>query len=181
MSAIGGVYFQGNLPLAWHAAEPPGEETLQGWMFTNAVLLRALATMDAQPTERDVDPNGDADRKLERLEAKLDLALNLLAQLIARDAPKPEACPATLSATAIEWFSSKIPATGNLVITLYLDPRLPQPLQLPAQVLESAPAEGGHRTLAEFHHLDEETQEWLERMVFRRHRRHIQALHGAKG
>lgn len=180
MNRIEGVYFQAELPLAWHATEALAVEAIQEWMHSNAVLLRALATMEAPAGERDIESTAENDKRLERLEAKLDLTLDLLAKLMARDTPKPPACPATVSATAIEWTSSAAPACGTGMITLYIDPRLPQPLRLPAWVAESALTNDGHRTVAEFLHLDEDTGEWLERTVFRRHRRHIQAVRGKK-
>lgn len=178
MSGIEGVSFQARLPLAWRAAEALSEETVHAWMHTNAVLLRALATMEVPQLERDSEPGAENEKRLERLEAKLDLALDLLARLLARDAARPQRYPATLSATAIEWLCNDAPPSGNLVISLYLDPRLPQPLQLPAEVMASSLTPDGRRTLAEFRQLDEETQEWLERLVFRQHRRHIQASRG---
>ena len=180
MDAIGGVYFQASLPLSWRSAEALSEENVRAWMHTNAVLLRALATMEIPQLERDNEPGAENEKRLERLEAKLDLALDLLARLLARDTAKPPAYPATLSATAIEWLGNTTPPSGDLVISLYLDPRLPQPLHLPAAVIASTPTSAGQRTLAEFRRLDEETQEWLERMVFRQHRRHIQAARGHK-
>ncbi len=180
MSAIRGVTFQADLPLVWRATEALAEEVILEWLHSNAILLRALATMEAPPGERDIESTAENDKRLERLEAKLDLTLDLLTKLMARDTPKPPSCPVTVSAAAIEWTSVAAQACGTGVITLFIDPRLPQPLQLPALVAHSTLTDDGHKTMAEFLHLDEETREWLERAVFRRHRRHIQAVRGKK-
>lgn len=178
MSTIQGVTFQADLPVIWRATETLSAEAIRGWMHSNTVLLRALATMEAPPGERDIESTAETDKRLERLEAKLDLTLDLLAKLMARDMPRPPSCPATISAAAIEWTSVAAQACGTGVITLFIDPRLPQPLQLPAQVIQSTLTDDGHRSVAEFLHLDDETREWLERTVFRRHRRYIQAVRG---
>lgn len=178
MSAIQGVTFQADLPLVWRATEALAEEVIQEWMYSNAIMLRALATMEAPPGERDIESTAENDKRMERLEAKLDLTLDLLTKLMARD--MPPSYPATVSAAAIEWTSGAAQACGAGVITLFIDPRLPQPLQLPALVVQSTLTDDGHKTVAEFLHLDNETREWLERTVFRRHRRHIQAVRGKK-
>ena len=177
---IGGVYFQGEIPLGWQVGAPPSAAALHEWMHADAVLLNALAGMESQLSAHETEFGGDMEKRLDRLEAKLDLALNLLSNLLAQNTPKPETCPVTLSASTIEWVSrSAAPAKGSIVISLFIDPRMPQPLMLPASVRESDAATGGTRIVADFTHLSEEVKDSLERAVFRHHRRHIQAMHGA--
>lgn len=176
---LSGVSFQAELPLGWAVqATPPAAPQLSGWMHTNTVLLRALAMLEIQPPERDPELANEQDHRFERLEAKLDLALDLLSGLIAQHTPQPETRSISLSANAIAWVGSDAPSPGQtLLISLFISPRLPQPLRLPARVRASTAAAGGMRTVAEFTHLDESTRDWLERTVFRNHRRFIQARH----
>lgn len=175
---INGVYYQSEMPVAWQVGAPPSAAILLEWMHTDTVVLHALAGMESQPSSHDTEFGNDIEKKLDRVEAKLDLALNMLCRLLAQHTPKPETCPVTLSASTIEWISSATPpAKGSIVISLFIDPRLPQPLLLPANVRESGAAAGGTRIVADFTHLSEEVQENLERAVFRNHRRHIQAMH----
>lgn len=173
-----GVWFEARLALAWRAEEFPDGETLAAWMATNTVLLRALATLDTLAGERDAEIAEETEKRLDRLEAKVDLALALLAQLVAREQPHPRACPAKVSASAIEWHSVAAPPLGNAVIQLHIDARLPQALQLPAHIVQVTPDNGEHHVRAELCELDEDCREWLERAVFRRHRRAIQATRG---
>jgi hypothetical protein len=82
-----------------------------------------------------------------------------------------------LSAQAVAWKSDSLPPAGSAVlITLHISSRLPQPLRLTAIVKRSG--QGGAEAV--FTHLGEELQDWLERTVFRQHRRHIQAMHQAR-
>jgi len=166
------------MPVAWQAGAPPSAATLLEWMHTDTVVLRALTNMESPPSSRDTESGDEVEKKLDRVEAKLDLALNMLFTLLAQHTPKPETCPVTLSASTIEWVCGGVaPAKGGIVISLFIDPRLPQPLLLPANVRESLSVAGGTRIVADFTHLSEEVEEGLERTVFRNHRRHIQAMH----
>lgn len=170
------VHYQALLPLAWVVAGALDAARLSVWMHTNAILLRALATIEAQPpaTDYESEPGTPTGRMLERLEAKIDLSLSLLSRLLGHESSLQQALPVTLSANAVEWESASLPEAGSeILLTLHLSPKLPHPLQLPARVERS----GNGRALARFTHLDEETRDWLERTVFRQHRRHIQALH----
>lgn len=173
-----GVYYHSEMPVAWQAGTPPSAAVLLQWMHTDAVVLYALAGMESQPSQRDAELSNDMEKKLDRVEAKVDLALNLLFNLLAQHTTKPKTCPVTLSASAIEWVSNgAAPEMGDIVISLFIDPRLPQPLLLPANVRETEAVAAGTRIVADFTHLSDEVGDCLERTVFRNHRRHIQAMH----
>ena len=178
---ISGVYYQSEMPVSWQTGAPPSASILHEWMHTDTVVLHALASVESQPSAYETEFGNDVEKKLDRVEAKLDLALNLLSNLLAQHTPKPESCPVTLSASTIEWVSHGAPpAKGSIVISLFINPRLPQPLLLPASVRETRAAAGGTHIVADFTHLSEEVKDSLERTVFRNHRRHIQAMHDSR-
>lgn len=163
-----GVTLELTLPLVWtpQAAFSPHE--LADWMRGNVALLKALASLET--TVRAPEGDGPGDPTLARLEAKIDLALTLVAELLRREAQLPVPTPVTLGSTALIWHgSAPLHATG--VIALYLSPHLPWPLMLPAQVT----ATEGERVHARLLHLDEDTQTWLDRTLFRHHRRSVKA------
>lgn len=176
-AGFSGVSYQAEMPLGWQSGPLPAATVLNEWMHTNVVLLHALATMETQAPARENESGNDVERKLERVEVKLDLTLNLLSKLLAQHIPQPDACPVTLSASRIEWIGKGTPPAGNIVISLFVNPRLAQPLLLPASVRSATVVATGTRIVAEFTHLSEETEEWLERTVFRNHRRFIQSRH----
>lgn len=170
-----GVCHQNAMPLGWCLARSVTPDTLERWMHTNTTLLRALAVFEAQPSEREREPNPATGKALDRMEAKIDLALSLMTQLLAQHTRLPETRPVVLWADSIEWIEREPPAAGDEVaISVWLDPRLPQPLILPATVTAASPGPDGASVHARLLHLNPETRDWLERTLFRYHRRAIQ-------
>ena len=88
----------------------------------------------------------------------------------------PAPVPVTLAARNVEWLSDlPLPAMQEKVlVSLYLSPRLPEPLQLHALIVSS----NSGRCIAQFLDEDEEFDEWMTRTLFRYHRRGLQARRG---
>lgn len=178
MNAQSGVTYEVNLPLSWEPLTGVSPAEVADWMHSDAALLHALATMETTVSDPEGEMTGAQGKTLERLEAKLDLTLDLLAKLMFKSAPHPPSASVTLSAVAIEWQTPRPPAVGdNILIKLYLKPTLPLPVSLPARVIGVEAGEYESRVGAEFVSLSEEVQDWMERTVFRYHRRAIQARH----
>lgn len=172
-----GIYYQASLPLGWQKVESFPVSELARWMHANALLLRALAMLDTPLMEIDMDTGGAHGKLLERLEAKVDLTLNLLAQLLDQHIHLPPHLPVVLRAESIDWTASSAPESGNSgVLTLYLSPKLPQPLMLPVTVISVTPSDGAFRIHAKLTHMNEEMLDWLERTLFRYHRRAIHQM-----
>ncbi len=137
-----------------------------------AGLLRALALIEeTSEVQRDeVDPGA---AELARVEAKLDLVLALLASVVSAQQP-------ALAPVAMRWsrhgarLLAAAPPAGDVGrLRVALDPRLPQPLELPARVIAHAEEGGGVRLWLRFESLDPALEAALERHVFRRHRRAV--------
>ena len=173
-----GVSYPATLPISWRKESNPGADELATWMYANVTLLRALASIEAMQPEKEGELGSGAGKVLERLEFKIDLALNLISQLLAQNTSAPPACPALVSAKSVEWICQGAPAQDeDILISLYISPKLPQPLTLPAKVIAVRNEEGASRIYATFTHLSDEAKDWLTRTVFRHHRRAIQNLH----
>jgi len=175
------ISYETELPFAWRADPAPDEATLEGWLYANLALLRALARIETGTAitiekEHGVDPY--LVQVLERVESKLDMALNLLARLSAAQGELPHRLPVKLSAQHIEWTDVRAPDTAQeITLSLYLSPKLPEPLMLRARVTSVTPVFGGFSCVAELLERDDEFQEWMTRTVFRYHRRALQARH----
>jgi len=167
------------LPLSWQAASVQDETTQARWHHANLALLRALAGIEATlPLEGEHDRDSHLVKTLERLESKIDIALSLLARLSNGQAELPRQLPVTLSAQHIEWTDTASPKAGQeIMLTVYLNPKLPEPLMLRAKVADVTSVDGGFRCVAEFLDQDEEFLDWMTRTVFRYHRRALQARH----
>ena len=177
-----GISFEGMLPLSWSPlAQPVPLFTLDEWMHTNVAILRALSTMEAVSIDKENELGTVAAKAIDRLEAKIDLSINLLSRLLSQSINFPEAVTTRLSAHEINWLSPAGPALGtDIVISLYLSHKIPQQLVFPAKVTHAEMTAEGQRTRALFINLSIEMQDWLERTVFRYHRRAIQFRHNTK-
>lgn len=173
-----GVFLEGNLPLSWQAASGFDAAQLERWMHANAALLRALAVLDSSVPETEREPNTPTGKALERLETKTDLTLALVIQLLGQQTVLPAACHTILRGNSVEWLAHQTPPAGNAAISVYLSAKLPLPLVLPAQITSAENTPAGIRVRARLVSLDEEVQDWLERTLFRHHRRAVQKMHG---
>lgn len=173
-----GVSYTATLPLSWREASAITPGKIEHWQHANITLLHTLATVEAMPGDREKEL-GPAAKAYERLEAKVDVMLDMLGQLLAERTETPPEHPLTLRANGLEWLDTNAPETGiEVVVSLYLSPKLPQPLTLTASVQSCVQEGDSTRVQSAFTHLNAELTEWLERTVFRYHRRavhHMQA------
>lgn len=164
-----GISLHARLPLAWAAAHAFPQSLLAEWMHGNLVCLQALAALESH--EKDIDAGATGEHAAGRLEAKVDLLLQLVGELMRKQQPSPPSMDVVLDAQEVIWDSAAPIAAGSEgVLTLFLSPRLHWPLTLPVQVTGVQ----GTKVHAKLIHLSEDVQEWLERTLFRYHRR---ALH----
>lgn len=155
------------LPLRWRAGSAANPAAL----LTEAqLLLTAFNHLESQPEGGVNDPAAAGDPpRLARLEAKLDLALYLLARTLAPRHKLPLR-EVWLSSTLLTWPDPAPPAAGEAVL-IELQPcaSLPLPLTLPGVALA---ADGAHARVA-LASLPEPLSEALHQFVFRRHRQDI--------
>lgn len=167
-----GVHFQAELPVAWEPLPgPPSEVGEVSGNLANEELLGNLLILDEAIAEPEEDTQQEHWR---RVEAKLDLMLSLLGEMLAGQRGLPAARPVRLGGDVlcIDGITDQpLPAAGEwLRVQLYLMPGIPRPLMVAAEVL---PTEAPDRLLLRLTGLPETTQNLLERFVFRQHRRAI--------
>lgn len=154
-----------HLPLVWCTAP-----TLKA---DGVMLLRVMELLETPSQHLDEDASVEAHR-WHALEARVDLCLQLLGQMLAPQYPCPPACPVTLSSTAARWQAEQPLAVGEAgSLMLYLSPRLLLPLVLPGRIEQCEHGVSGWQVQAVFTGLGEELQDWLDRTLFRHHRRSI--------
>ena len=136
--------------------------------FANLTLLNGLAALDKPGADLHAD-NPDSPQ-LQRLEAKIDLGLQMLGQLLNANAPLPPQQNVLLSAQALAWRCTTPPPASELHLQLFIDSRIPQPLQLKARL----DGQQGEYWVVRFVDVPETLQVALDRAVFRWHRRQVQ-------
>lgn len=164
------LYFEGRLPLSWQRSQRAHTAATEASVLqANTEVLRILSSLDEHAVSGHTE-EAERGQELMRLEAKLDLVLDLLGHLLRRDTVLPVPSPVRLSASALEWTGSDLPDTGtSIVLEVYLDERYPRPLRLFAQVA----AVTQDRCLARFSLSDDVMRDALEKFIFRHHRRSI--------
>ncbi len=160
------------MPLAWHAAPPEPDELQRRLRDTQireaTLLLTALNQMEGM---HELEAGGPENRRLDRIEAKLDLTLHLLARTL-EAGTAPEVKIVQLSPSGVQWPDPAPPAQGTpLILELRPSEALPISLKVPAIALE---AQAGNAR-ASFQGLTEALDEALYQFVFRRHRQAIRA------
>jgi hypothetical protein len=169
-----GLSFEASLPFAWRVLDAvPDAAHLAYWNEYNEAALRSMAALDEytnQPPEEYTTQGHD----LARLEFKVNLMLDLIGQLLAQQMLLPDAVWLKVGARGIEWASPQAPALGEpLLLQLYLTPSYPRPLELPATVVKCDTLTVGARCTAVFVGCSELVQDWLEKLIFRHHRRRV--------
>ncbi|MEW5788608.1 MAG: PilZ domain-containing protein [Pseudomonadota bacterium] len=158
------------MPLAWREAVPSQVESSP--LLREAALL--LAAINQMEGSHEPEPGNAENRRLDRLEAKLDLTLHLLARALA-NAPAPAMRRVRLGVDRLEWEDdAPPPADTPLILELRPSEALPLTLSLPALAQPPGPGQGRARLTG----LGEALEETLTQFIFRRHRQAIRARSG---
>ena len=166
------VAFCARLPVSWTtAAEAADEAWRRSIANRNTELLSSLLVLDDAPAEADDDTGNEHWRQLD---AKLNMMLSLLSEVIVAQNPLPAEASVSVSASVLEITpvnGEHVPGVGeSLNLRLYLSPQFPRCLELTGRVEATQP---GRAFTVRLDMLDESSQELLQRYVFRQHRRAI--------
>ncbi len=142
--------------------------------LANQNCLRIILGLDEVVHEH-VDESLEISHDLQRLDFKVNVILELVAQLISQNIELPPSVDLKLGSHALQWISSEMPTQlGQLLeVKLYLDPRFSFPLTLSGQVVDLRKVGNAHQIQLELDPPTLQTQELLEKYIFRCHRRHI--------
>lgn len=140
-----GLYIEEQLPLHWSSA-PAAVDAATRRSEGNLRLLRLLNLLHEWDSQRVFEPD-EKRSDIERLEVKLDLVIALLADLASqRREPLPHVDVVKIGTDGIEWLEpdGRPPDVGEqLSLALYLDRRLPAPLELYVEVVGIEMADDG--------------------------------------
>jgi hypothetical protein len=177
-SELQGIFYAADLPLSWSVLTQFQPAQAEQWQHNAVTLLRALAVFETPIVEADRDLSSVSGKTMERLEAKLDLVLSMIVRLVQQQDDLPPPRPVILHSNSLEWTDANVPEPEQLILlSLHLSPHLPQALLIPATVRTVERLDNCARMKADFTHLSQELEEWLERTLFRFHRRSIQLSH----
>lgn len=169
-----GVVYEARLPLAWQAIEKlPGEQSLLSLNDHNESVLRSVLSLEEVINEH-AEEGAVAAQELGRIEAKVNLVLDLLAQLIAVQSHIPPKAAVCLGADFLEWSTAMVPQPGQWVeVEIYLHPSFPRALRLVGEVHPATGRLPAPAVAVTFSGLSEPVQDALEKLIFRHHRRTV--------
>lgn len=145
----------------------------------NERLLRAAAAIDDHSMDLSED-HSELAGEVMRLELKVNLLIELTGQLLSQKLDLSPAVPVCLSSRGIEWSGRRLPKEGErLLLSIYLYPSIPTPLQLYGTVFHIE-AENEQKVVVSFHQVGVGVENFLDRFLFRQHRRNV-AQHAGKG
>jgi hypothetical protein len=169
------LVYEDMLPLAWLVM---GEEArainVARAAEHNEHVLRCVNLLSDKVKEK-IDDESEVDSTLVRLEAKMNLILEMLSKLSVGRDDLGKSTQVRVAATGIEWICrEQQPTEGDkLWIKLNIDSRVPEALQLAAQVETISDTDSGVVIYAKFDDMGEAVQDQLEKMIFRQHRRKV--------
>lgn len=134
-------------------------------------LLRGASMLDVEAKTTHVDDDDQPDWW--RLEAKLDLILELVGALARRDGlgGKPRSLHCSRLGLCFDWPSA--PDNSQVVAAIELHPLVPEPLRWPGEISAEPLENGEFRCWLRFATMPEPLRGAWERHVFRLHRRLI--------
>lgn len=169
-----GIVYEELLPINSEPVDVlPGDGHLAQINESNEWLLRANLSLNDKP---DIEESNEASAEIQRLDLKLNLVLSLIGEVLAKQLDIPSATEAKLTAHSLQWQGEQQYQTGNLLrLSVYINAELPKSLQLYGRVVSS----DVEWTEVEFIGVNQAVKDWLEKLIFRHHRRTIAQSKGA--
>jgi len=170
-----GLVITASLPLSWSERELECPDNGYTRIAEhNEHVLRCVNLLGEQMREK-VEEEVETDSAIIRLEAKVNLLLELVSRLEQRINQTPEVTDIRLASGGVEWGCHGTPPDIGLPIWVYLhiDNRVPEAMKIPARVMTVVEDADKSTVVAGFEALGEMVQELLEKMIFRHHRRMI--------
>ena len=172
-----GLVYEDCLPFGWKLLEDlPGKSTLDHLNESNESLLKVFATLEDQtPARQESDERlAEIHCEMMRLDLKLNLILELVKHVLSQQLALPDRFDVRVGARGIEWWSDGPPPLGSTIkLELFLLPRYPLPIELPGRVVGIQRDEKPAKATVAFQGLSEPVHDWIEKIIFRHHRRSI--------
>ena len=118
--------------------------------------------------------NKELYKEFKKLDAKLNLVMNWLGRSLAHQQGIPQAQHISLSAKGIKFNIDKVLAVNDdLFIELFIEPNYPQPYITVGKVVSVQSQGGSSEVVVSFGEFEDLEKQWLDKYVFRIHRREI--------
>ncbi|MFT7287159.1 MAG: hypothetical protein ACI87W_001272 [Halieaceae bacterium] len=170
-----GLAYSDNISVAWkYVDHEPDQNHLSLVNASNEDFLRAVAVIGENTTQKEpTEASGSVAQELVRLDLKLNILLDLVSTLIYHELDLPETRPVSVSAAGVAW-RGQAPEPGRRVfLQLYIQRGLPKPLCCYGDVVSTAEDCATDTAKVRFVGLSGSALSWLEKLIFRHHRRDV--------
>ena len=166
-----GLAYQANLPLAWSESAAVPLETFSA---ENEQCLHVILNLSEHHTSEQNEEN----TALSMIERKVDMTLQMVAELLRASTKMPNNKELRLGAHKISWFESgELPRPGAMLdIVIYLHDLYPKPVRLRGQVKTAL----SQQCVVSLEPQSEDVQQLLEKFIFLHHRRAVAQLKKAE-
>ncbi len=170
-----GLVYSDNIAVAWKPVDyAPDATHLAMVNASNESFLRAVSAIgDGVPGKDGGETPAAMSQEFARLDLKLNLVLDLVSSLIYHELDIPPVSAVKVSATGVSW-QGDVPAPGARVfLQLYIQRGLPKPLCCYGEVISTAEEYQAGEARVRFVGLEGAAGVWLEKLIFRHHRREV--------
>lgn len=179
-SEYDGLSIDDIVPIVWEAADFTHSGLFEHVNEQTARALQALAVYEEAPRSPTEDIVHTRTENA-RIEAKLDLMLSLVANMLSERTGMPEARAIILRNASLEWQCKPEAEVGRAdtgIVSLWINTQLPLPLRLPCRVDGVIERNGHHWAQARFECLAPNVSDALGQVIFRHHRRQVAITRG---
>ena len=173
----GGLAYSDNISIAWRPVTHALDQThLARVNASNEEFLRAVSVIGDAGGQHHKEPpesTGVVGQELARLDLKVNLLLDLVGTLIYHTLDIPETSPVRVSSAGVAW-RGDVPAPGaTIYLELYIQRGLPKPLCCYGEVVSTQEDYADGEARVRFKGLSGAALSWLEKLIFRHHRREV--------
>ena len=172
-SQLAGITYDDKLPVAWEILpELPSTGELHRLNSDNEKVLQILLILNESLQDSEEESDGPSQEHWRRMDAKLDLLLSLVGEMLTATVSLPDLHMLQLGVEGLCLHGIDIGSVqvGMLLkVTLFLDAKLPRPIQLFGHIR----AVTKDSFTLSYCSLDARLQDLLDKHVFRQHRRAI--------
>lgn len=168
-----------DMPFRWRKLDSaPGEAELLRIYSDNQRLMEVILSCDDTPLDSEQAMDKDGAKEIKRLEAKINLLLGWVGMVLQQQQQLPPSQEIVLSANGLKFFTdAQLSLNDQLMVELFIEPHYPQAFVVPATVIEVNSDNAGDtevkNVMVRFADASEMNQQWLDKYVFRLHRRQV--------
>lgn len=160
----GSILLERRLPLSWSL---PPQQAVAVDSAHNHLVFTLLDNLEEPALHK---PEGEAGAEWMRVDAKLNVIMQLLGQLLQATQPLPPFVDIRFTSDTLAWQVQQSPPPGSLIeVAIYPEAFLPLAVNFVARVQANAE----HWMEVDMHGLSEEQLAIWSRWIFRQHRRQI--------